>query len=96
MVYSVIGKRGETVDVLRVGQCAGISVGFDTTRNYKFRWITFLIMALTEREENERIRLMNLQRQTARFFTREEFDRLNKLHEKAYGNSGGPHDATES
>ena len=53
-------------------------------------------MALTEREENERIRLMNLQGQTARFFTREEFDRLNKLHEKAYGNSGRPHDATES
>ena len=47
---------------------------------------------LTENEDRERSVLIDLQSDHSRWFTREEFDRLQKLNKKLFLNSGSPHD----
>lgn len=48
------------------------------------------ILGLTEAEYNERERLIELQKNTTRWFTQDEFDRLKELSEKMYANAGHP------
>lgn len=45
---------------------------------------------ITEQEKQERNRLMQLQSKRDRWFTREEFDRLQELSRKLFENAGDP------
>jgi hypothetical protein len=47
---------------------------------------------LSVKENIERNRLIELQSDHSRFFTQEEFDRLQQLNQKAFENSGAPED----
>ena len=46
---------------------------------------------LTEIEYTERERLLELQRNSQRWFSQEEFDRLKELSNKMFKNAGSPH-----
>ena len=46
---------------------------------------------LTEIEYTERERLLEIQRDHQRWFTKEEFDRLKELSNKMFKNAGSPH-----
>lgn len=46
---------------------------------------------LSEAEFTERERLLELQRNSQRWFSQQEFDRLNELSNKMFANAGSPH-----
>jgi len=48
---------------------------------------------LCESEYKEREKLLELQKNSKRWFSQEEFDRLNELSNKMFANAGSPHSA---
>jgi len=48
---------------------------------------------LSESEYKERERLLELQKNSRRWFSQEEFDRLKELSKKMFANAGSPHSA---
>jgi len=53
----------------------------------------FMHCGLSESEHKERKILLELQKNSKRWFTQKEFDRLKELSKKMFENSGSPHSA---
>lgn len=62
-------------------------------RHFDFIKANRLVMSfgLSEAEFTERELLLELQRNSTRWFSQEEFDRLKELSNKMFANAGSPH-----